>query len=192
MCIESESLLKESELVSDENLCISNLKNLQCLSLHELMTEYRTRQQFSLNINNNLRNFKELSQVETILRLTPSEERPQNEETEVKSVTFKVKNSGKLNALLYWFELIDENSEFFLQIDSDSSTSSDGPSVKLQRTSFSPFMASLIDGANNSNQLAAVCFFEKNNEVDLDRHGSIRVDYLFRNDIFHAKKFELF
>jgi hypothetical protein len=193
MCIESESLHKESQLVSDENLCISNLKDLQCLSLHELLAEYRTRHQYSLNINNNLRNFKELTDVETILKLRPNDVNRSSRDTEIKSVHFKVKNEGKVNALLYWFELIDENSEYFMQIDSDSSTSScDGP-TKLQKASFSPFTASLIDGANNSNQLAAVCFYEANNSEigDFARHGLVKVDYLFRNDIFHAKSFEL-
>ena len=192
MCIESASLLKECQLTSDQNLCIPNLDSLACMSLREIMTEYRTKNQYALSMSSNLKEFKQLSEVETILNLAQGQGSKSDEFQTIQERfqrEFRVRSSGQFNAVLYWYELVDKDSEFFLQIDDESTM----PNDECNRTIYSPY--NNYNNSNNSdnisNQFAAVCFYDEANCVELDAHKEIKVNFSFKNDLFHANCFKI-
>jgi hypothetical protein len=171
------------------------------------MSDYRTKHQYSLNLNSNLNSqIKQLSEIETILNVIDlvSSNDERQEAAIIKKSMFKIIESGQVDALIYWYELVNENSdEFFLHIDYDSSScsssqlSTDEAATKLKKHAYSPYKNSL-NSCNSSNQLAAICFYSSCENKSTQNvintfesgHKGVKINYLFKNDIFHVTDFE--
>ena len=146
------------------------------------MKVYQTRHNYSLNLNTNLKDYKRLSRVETIIVNLNESYTINNEyfskKEEFKSANFKIESSGRIDAILYWYELVDESNN-----------------CQNWNRFYSPFSSNLDENnLNASDQLASVCLFRNSineNLIDEDkRQHNLKINYLFKNDIFHVKNFQ--
>lgn len=180
MGIESENLVKECRLVDDQALCIPNHDLTQASSLCDIMSDFATTHQYSLNPASNLKDMKHLTDRIKVQSLNQF----MNETDEIKSnLELRAISAGRLDAVLYWYELVDENLDYLLDIDSDSSHSE--PFIRQHHT-YSPFE---YTSSNSSNQLAALCF-PNASSLNLSHNDLISLSYLFKNDIFHIEHVE--
>lgn len=170
MLIESNSFLNQSELVSNSNLCINKIGNVE-VDLKSILDEYNVKHQLELNMSSNLKDFKQLTEIKELACFDLNNISESNKfEIEAKNSIYKINKPGSLNACLYWYDLGRDGTK-----------------------SYSPYEK---QKNNSSNQMAGVKSELKNekgeriNEVEVDVDDKIKIDYLFKNNIFHIRNFE--
>ncbi|CAF0874126.1 unnamed protein product [Brachionus calyciflorus] len=170
MGIESKNFLNESELVTNRNLCLNKIGNDEP-NLKKILSDYNIEHQFSLNLNGNIKDFKQLTEIREFGHFDLSNITENTKfNLDVKNFDIKINEPGYLNGILYWYELIFSDSKYY-----------------------SPYQSSLIDKNNNSNVLAGIKLFYLDEE-DLSKskcslNDSLNVDYMFKSDIFHLNKY---
>ena len=163
-CIESSSLLNDSELVADENLCIrqSNEKFYD-LKLRKILSDYRTRHLYSI-CQNNLGDYRQLTEKYGIERIDLNDfaEHMDTNVNENKEFCFNASEEGRLDAFLYCYELLNKNSS----------------------TRYSPLDFFKAKQKHFVQNLAAISFFENNGErVKLD--DNIRIRFTSKKGFFN-------
>lgn len=170
MCIESRNFQMESELVSNRNLCLNKIDNVEP-DLKNILLNYNIEHQYSLNPNNNISDFKQLSNIMQLSQIDMNAEND-NLNLNIQEFDFLINDMGYLNGLLYWYELVMSNSKFY-----------------------SPFQSSLIDKNNCSNILAGIkLFYLDENELSrakCEKNDHLKIDYVIKNDVFHISKYEI-
>ncbi len=157
MIIESEELLNEASLISNENLCVENIEKFD---LKKVLRNYRVSHQYAIN-RTQLRNYRTLTDSVKIYEVDVCNKDFINE-FNVKNIEFEIKNDGMITTLLYWFDyeaFLDEN--FNIQFDSF-----------LSFSNFNLFLSGIMD--YNSYEA------KKDN-------ATIKTKALLKHDIFHLE-----
>ena len=155
--IDSDNMVQECELISNDNLYINRIKNLD---LVKTLKEYRVRNQLSLNIKS-LGNYKQLTQVENFLNLDLRKLKVSSINIENKQISLKCINKGSIIAFLYWFEMSSNISKKFYYTPFDSKD-------------LNQFAAIYFLDNNLKNR-------------DIGLNENINVNFTFKNDIFDLK-----
>ena len=96
--IESESLVNESMLVTDENLCVSDER----FNLKEVLKDYRTLHQYEIHLKH-LKHFKQLTEVKSLFKIKFNDNLSEYEEVSGED-NFAITDSGMVTAFVFWFE----------------------------------------------------------------------------------------
>lgn len=170
VCIESEHLLNDCKLTSNKNLCINESTGFEKCDLEKYLFDYYTRQQYSLNISPNLPHLKQLTEIGEVLNLNWLNEMDVNSHTTFSDgndeFELSVIDSGRVDFVLYWYELSDKNVMF---------------------TPFRGFGLENREDTGVAMQLAAFSFLEKTKTVERKTHDRVRLNYLFKNEIFYVR-----
>lgn len=162
--IESDSLLKSSQLESNKNLCIEPFDGVQKIDLEPFLLDFYTRQQYSLSVNTNTPSYKQLTEIVDVLEFDVNQ--LEKIEYDVRNAETRPIESGRIDFVLYWFEMID----------------------KETKRVYSPVLNENLAGPETFwSQLVAFSVSEKRREVDLDKHDVIKFDYLFGNQMFYVR-----
>lgn len=172
MCIESRNFQIESELVTNRNLCLNKIDNVEP-DLKNILSKYNIEHQYSLNPNGNLSDFKQLSNIMQLAQIDMNTANGNiNLNLDIKEFDFLINDTGYLNGLLYWYELVMSDSKFY-----------------------SPFQSSLIEKNNCSNIFAAIKFFyldeNESNQAKCEKNDHLIIDYIIKNDVFHIPKYKI-
>lgn len=162
--IESDSLLKSCRLVSNKNLCIEPFDAVQNIDLEPFLVDYYTRQQYSLNINSNTPNYKQLTEIFDLLEIDMS--KLDRLDFDVKDFEAKPIESGRIDFMLYWFEISDREGN----------------------KSYSPVPNGILsDSKTFWNQLVGFSVSDKQQGIDMSKHDLVKFDYLFKNQMFFVR-----
>ena len=166
-CVESSSLLSESELTNDENLCISQTnENFKDIKLRQILSDYRTKHLYSISINS-LGIYKELTENLVIEQIDLNN---LNVHTDAKTreINFDINQDGRLDAFICCYEIYDKlNSKYYSPLNFFKSKRN------LQIESF-----------------AAIAFYEIA-EIKMNMHERISVDFISDNGLFNMKLKEI-
>ena len=166
--IESDSLLRDCQLTSNNNLCIDPFADHKIVDLQPFLADYHTPQQYALNINLNVPNYKQLTEIREILDLNLETSNLENIDLDVENFEIKVTQSGRIDFALYWYELYGGDNQ-----------------------SYSPVKDSNLNGYDTFwNQMVAFSLFEKNKDnclINSNEHRSVDLNFLFKNQMFYIR-----
>lgn len=165
--IESDSLLRDCQLISNKNLCIDTFDNVDKIDLNAYLSDYYTPQQYSLNINYNASNYKQLTELGEALQLLTECEKI---EFDVESLELKVIESGRVDFVLYWYEL------------SGGGSGDDG------KFEYSPVTNANLNSTDTFwSQIVAFSLYDKRKEIILNQHSNVNLSFLFKNQMFFIR-----
>jgi hypothetical protein len=163
MLIQSESLLNESKLHSNDVLKIGNTSQRPTqLDMAKILDDYQVGNQLLVEMNSLGRNYVQLSEQTTLFELDlmtnfdASDLTIENVEKRFKLINNQT-SSFKLNALLYWVELTVDSS----------------------------FYSPLKSQNDSTNQLGALCLFDAHT-IDSGKR-ELATKFWFTNGLFHLK-----
>jgi hypothetical protein len=167
-------------LTSNKNLCINPIPNVAKIDLEQYLAEYYVKQQYLINVNiKSTAGLKELTRAQELVRIDlTSLDKLDNLELS-NCVDMEISESGRADYILYWYELV-------------------GSSEENSLPAFSPYENLFKRNETNiSNQMVAFSLFSKdspqtnnNNIMAVHKDGRFKFEFLFKNEMFYAKKFQ--
>lgn len=157
-------MLKSSQLESNKNLCIEPFNDVKNIDLEPFIRDYYTQQQYSLSINMNEPNYKQLTEIVDMFEMDLTK----LDITECQHSGFEVRpiESGRADFVLYWFEMISAPNDLC----------------------YSPVQNGNLNDPNTFwNQLVAFSVTSKQREINLDKHDMITIDYMFKNQMLFVR-----